>query len=233
MKPFLAALLLAISPADATESRQCRVRAEVWEVGNAAWASALDTMESPGAWRRTLLLAPGSRLSGSWVLSFAPGSAAEAHSTRERIYPVEYVAGGGLSGSEPREPRVPAQPDSLLGMFEGWLQAKAYKDFEVRDEGWDFRASCRAVGKDRCLLKIELSEVKLRGFASFGINPFAMPQAEFQRFSVSVTRSLHSGRWEILSAQEAPATADGTRGGSQRVVLVHCDLLPWKPRALE
>ena len=226
MNPFLAALLLATLPADAAESAQWRVRAEVWEVGNVAWATAMDTMESPAAWRQSLLLDPGSRLAGSWVLCVTPGSAAYARSTRERIFPVEFVAGGGLSGSEPREPQVPARPDSLLGIFEGWLQAKAHKDFEVRDEGWDFQVSCRAAGKERCLLQIELSEVKLRGFASFGSNPFAMPQAEFHRFSVSVTRSMPSGRWEILTAQEAPPTGDGTRSGSQWVVLVHCDFSP-------
>jgi hypothetical protein len=226
MRPFLAALLLVISPADATESRQCRVRAEVWEVGNAAWASALDTMESPGAWRQSLLLAPGSRLAGSWVLSFAPGSTAEAHSTRERIFPVEYVAGGGLSGSEPREPRLPARPDSLLGMFEGWLRAKAHKDFEVRDEGWDFKASCQEITQGRILLKAELSEGSLRDFVSFGFNPLAMPQPEFQRFSIRITRSVEAGRWAIAAAQSAPPGADGKGSGSQRVLLVLCDLAP-------
>jgi len=229
MNTFLAALLLlllAALPGRTAESRQGQVRAEIWEIGNAAWATAMDTMESPGAWRRSLLSAPGSRLAGSWVLSFTPGSAAESLSTRERIFPVESVAGDGLSASVHREPQTPTPPTSSLGMFEGWLRAKAYKDFEVRNEGWEFRATCRSDGKGRCLLKIELSEVKLRGFASFGSNPLAIPQPEFHRFSVSGTRSVHPGRWEILAAQEAPPAADGTRSGAQRVLLVHCNITP-------
>jgi hypothetical protein len=227
MRRFLTTLLLpAAVPAPAAEPRQCRVRVEIWEIGNAAWATAMDSMESPGAWRQSLPDAPGRRLAGSAVLSFATGSAASVQSSRERIYPVEYVAGGGLPASEPSAPRDPATSVSLLDLFDGWLRAKAHKDFEVRDEGWHFEASCVEAPDGRHLLKIEVSESKLRDFVSFGFNPLAMPQAEFSRFSIRVARSVEAGRWAIVAAQSTPPGEDGKDSGSQRVVLVLSDFPP-------
>ena len=225
MKVFLTALLLATAPAHAGGAGSCRVRAEVWEVGTAAWAKALDSMTSPEAWRQSLLLAPDSRLAGAWVAAveddFMIGSG------RERIYPVEYSFEVGLSAPPLRaEAPSPAPPATLSDLFEGWLKAKSHKDFEVREEGWHFSVQSRKAAGDYCWLKIELSESVLREFVSFGFNPLTMPQPEFLRFSMEVTRKVEAGRWEIFAAQEAPRQPDGGRRGRQRVLLVHCDAGP-------
>lgn len=222
MKVLLTALFFASSPAHGGGAGSCRVRAEVWEVGNAAWVKALDSMASPEAWRQSLLLAPDGSLTGAWTVTVADDFMIEAG--RERIYPVEYTFEAGRSAPPPpAEPPSPEPPVTLADLFEGWLKAKSHKDFEVREEGWHFTLRSREAAHGRCWLKIELSESTLREFVTFGFNPLAMPQPEFSRFSMQVTRSVEAGRWEIFAAQEAPRRPDGGRSGRQRVLLVRCD----------
>jgi hypothetical protein len=84
----------------------------------------------------------------------------------------------------------------------------------------------REAAGGRWWLMIDLSESVLRDFVTFGFNPLAMPQPEFSRFSMQVTRSVEPGRWEIFAAQEAPRRLDGGRQGGQRVLLVRCDPAP-------
>lgn len=225
MKVFLTALFFATAPAHAGGAGSCRVRAEVWEIGNAAWAKALDAMESPEAWRQSLLLAPDARLAGAWVVTVQDDFMIQAG--RERIYPVEYSFEVGLSAPPPRAAAPsPSPPATLADLFESWLRARSHKDFEVREEGWHFEARFREAAGGRCWLKIDLTESVLREFVSFGFNPLAMPQPEFSRFSMQVTRSVEPGRWGIVAAQDAPRRPDGGRAGRQRVLLVRGDPVP-------
>lgn len=223
MKALLAVLLVAGASARAGEDRSCRVRAEMWEIGNPGWARALDTMASPEVWRQSLVLDPAGRLVGSWVVTGTDDARIAAG--RERIYPVEYPSEVGLSPPPNPAPAFPQPPVTLSDFYAGWLLAKSHKEFEVRDEGWHFSVRSRESADGRWLLKVQIEESELREFVTYGFNPLAVPQPEFSRFSMDVTRSLVAGRWEILAAQQAPPRADGTRSGNTRVMLVRVDLM--------
>jgi hypothetical protein len=228
MKAILCACGVAAVAAAADQPPSCHVRAEIWEIGNAAWASALDSMASPDAWRSSLLLAPDSRLVGAWVVASASNAGVAAG--RERIYPVEYPSEVGLSAPPPPAVALPKQPVTLLDLYEAWLRAKSHQEFEVREEGWQVSIRHHGIRHhgtgERYRLHIEIAESNLRGFVTYGFNPLVIAQPEFSRFSMNLTCSIAAGRWEIAASQQCPPPAGGGRGGRQRVLLVRCDARP-------
>ena len=169
-------------------------------------------------WRKKLL--ESGTLVFAPVLTLDKGYAALGESITEQIYPTEYEGGGLNTPVPPKTPPTPVQQlVDLAGKF------TIPTAFETRNTGTTIEATLLTVTAEENAWDVlyNLENVKLDGFAEFGLPELQVTMPTFKTLRISGLIRLLVGHWQLATSQPAPLGVKNESAGKSWVTLIRID----------